>query len=189
MRRYRLLLHAFPKAWRAQYGKELLRVLEDDPSTPRWPCVDLLRAGLQERAHCLALAVRGRCRTKSAEVTRLRSPGRPRVLGRWAAAALPVLLAVGIASVLATHDGGASRQRTVPRPGAAVSTSSGRPILPVRLAGNQSRRPTEASRRDAVAAADRSAARAAGLVAERRGGGQADYGRGGVASADSPSSG
>ena len=185
MRRYRLFLHAFPKAWRGQYGRELLSLLEDDPSIPRWPCVNLLHTGLQERAHCL-VAGRDRRRTESAEVLTLRRPDRPRAPGRWAATAVSVVLLAGIALALANYDGGGSPQHTVPIPGTVVSTPTGHPILPVTLAGKQSRHTTRASRRVAVAVADRSAARATRLVAERRVGAGAVHRRDGVASADLP---
>jgi hypothetical protein len=49
---YRILIRAFPRAWRERYGDELLRLLaEDETRTGLRPRVDLLHSGLIERLH------------------------------------------------------------------------------------------------------------------------------------------
>lgn len=48
MRRYRLLLRAFPSAWRKRYGDELFKLIEAQPDR-RGQALDLLCAGLRER--------------------------------------------------------------------------------------------------------------------------------------------
>jgi hypothetical protein len=59
--RYRLFLYAFPKAWRAQFAGEVLRLLDelDRGDARRFPCIELLHSGLGERVHDL----RGRFRS------------------------------------------------------------------------------------------------------------------------------
>ncbi len=52
MRRYRLLLRAFPPAWRERYGDELFKLIEAQPDR-RGQALDLLCAGLRERARPL----------------------------------------------------------------------------------------------------------------------------------------
>jgi putative ABC transport system permease protein len=50
VKRYRLLIRAYPRAWRQRYGDELLRLLaEDEASSVLRPCVDLVHSGLLER--------------------------------------------------------------------------------------------------------------------------------------------
>jgi hypothetical protein len=48
MRRYHLLLRAFPAAWRERYGNELFELIKEQPDR-RGQSLDLLRAGLRER--------------------------------------------------------------------------------------------------------------------------------------------
>lgn len=52
MKRYRLLLRAFPPAWRERYGEELCELI-DEQTDRRGQALDLLRAGLRERVRPL----------------------------------------------------------------------------------------------------------------------------------------
>jgi putative ABC transport system permease protein len=52
MKRYRLLMRLYPRAWRQRYGDELLRLLaEEETGSVLRPCVDLVQSGLIERLH------------------------------------------------------------------------------------------------------------------------------------------
>jgi putative ABC transport system permease protein len=51
MKRYRLLLRVYPRAWRERYGDELLRLVAEEERNRLQPRVDLLHSGLVERFH------------------------------------------------------------------------------------------------------------------------------------------
>ena len=56
--RGRLLLLSFSRAWRDRYGDELLELLAESGLTPR-TMLDLMAAGLRQRAHAFRKAING----------------------------------------------------------------------------------------------------------------------------------
>jgi hypothetical protein len=112
VKHHALLLRAFPRAWRELYGTQVLSLLAEDPSG-RWQGFDLVRAGVAERWHAATASAAG-CRRD-----RCRGPAlglRRGHLGLVGSVAVPLILAIVIATSAVVHDGAPGGRHTAATP-------------------------------------------------------------------------